>query len=103
MCIFAPFAPHVAEEIYSALGNDGLVSLAAWPVYDESKTFDDTVEMPVQINGKVRSTVMIPSAASKEDALKIAISDEKIKAAIDGKNIIKEIVVPGKIINIVVK
>ncbi|MBE6645639.1 MAG: leucine--tRNA ligase [Ruminococcaceae bacterium] len=101
--LLSPFAPHVAEEIYAALGNEGLVSLAAWPVHDESKTVDDTVEMPVQVNGKVRSTVMIPNNASKEEALKIAMADDKIKAAIDGKSIVKEIVVPGKIINIVIK
>ena len=101
--LLSPFAPHLAEEIYSSLGNADLVSLAKWPEYDESKTSDDTIEMPVQVNGKVKSLVMIAKDASKDDVLKIAYADEKVKASIDGKTVIKEIVVPGKIINIVVK
>ncbi len=101
--LLSPFAPHLAEEIYEALGYTELVSLAKWPEYDESKTVDDVIEMPVQINGKVKSTVAVPKDATKEDAIKIALADEKIKPLVDGKTIIKEIVVPGKIINIVVK
>ncbi len=101
--LLSPFAPHLAEEIYSTLGNTELVSLAKWPEYDESKTSDDTIEMPVQVNGKVKSLVMIARDASKDDVLKIAYADEKVKASIDGKTVVKEIVVPGKIINIVVK
>ncbi len=101
--LISPFAPHLAEEMYSVLGNSGLVSLAKWPEYDESKTVDDVIEMPVQINGKVKGTVNIPAQASKEDALAVVYADEKIKTAIDGKSVVKEIVVPGKIINIVVK
>ncbi len=101
--ILAPFAPHVAEEVYEALGGSGLVSLAEWPKYDEEKIKDDAVEMPIQINGKVRSVLMIPTAASKDEILALVKADEKIAAAIDGKTIAKEIIVPGKIINIVVK
>ena len=101
--ILSPFAPHLAEEMYSALGNEGLVSLAKWPEYDESKTIDDTVEMPVQVNGKVKATVNIPRDASKDDIIAIAKADDKVSAAIAGKTVVKEIVVPGKIINIVVK
>jgi leucyl-tRNA synthetase len=101
--LLCPFAPHIAEEIYSLLGNRGLASLAKWPEYDESKTVDDMIEMPVQVNGKVKSTVKVPNNASKEDTLAIAYADEKVKALVDGKTVVKEIVVPGKIINIVVK
>ncbi len=101
--LLSPFAPHIAEELYEMLGHKSLVSLARWPEYDESKTIDDTVELPVQINGKVRSVIAVPNGASKDDILAKAKSDEKVAAAIDCKNIIKEIVVPGKIINIVVK
>ena len=101
--LLSPFAPHIAEEIYSMLGYDSLVSLAAWPEYDESKTVDNTVEMPVQINGKVRSVISIAVNLSKEAIITAAKADSKIREAIDGKTIIKEIVVPGKIINIVVK
>ncbi len=101
--ILSPFAPHVAEEIWYLLGQKGLVSIAKWPEYDESKTVDDTVEMPVQINGKVRSVIMVPKAADKDAIIAIAKADEKVAAAIAGLNVIKEIVVPGKIVNIVVK
>jgi leucyl-tRNA synthetase len=101
--LLSPFAPHIAEEINANMGNENLISIAKWPEYDEAKTVDDTVEMPVQINGKVRSTVLAPRAADKDAILSMAKADEKIAAAIDGKTIVKEIVVPGKIINIVVK
>ena len=101
--LLSPFAPHLAEEIYSALGYNTLISLEKWPEYDESKTIDDTIETPVQINGKVRSVVSISANATKDEIISIAKADEKIKSAIEGKSIIKEIVVPGKIINIVVK
>ena len=101
--LLAPFAPHVAEEVYELMGESGLVSLSTWPEYDEAKTVDDAVDMPVQINGKVRAVVSIPTGADKDTVLSIVKADEKIKAAILDKTVVKEIVVPGKIINIVVK
>ena len=101
--ILCPFAPHVAEEVYELMGGDGLASLAKWPEYDESKTVDAAVDMPVQINGKVRAVVSIPTGADKDTVLSIVKADAKVCAAIEGKAIVKEIVVPGKIINIVVK
>ncbi len=101
--VLSPFAPHLAEEIWEILGNKGLVSIAAWPEYDEAKTVDDTIEMPVQINGKVRSLIMVPKDADKDAIIAIAKADEKIKTAIEGHSIVKEIVVPGKIVNIVIK
>ena len=101
--LLSPFAPHIAEEINEMLGNKSLISLAKWPEFDEAKTVDDTLQLPVQINGKVRTTVSVPAAASKDEILSIAKADEKIASAIEGKSVIKEIVVPGKIINIVVK
>ena len=101
--ILSPFAPHIAEEINELLGNNNLISIAEWPEYDESKTVDDTVQLPVQINGKVRTTILAPNNADKDTILSIVKNDEKIKSAIEGKTIIKEIVIPGKIINIVIK
>jgi leucyl-tRNA synthetase len=79
------------------------VSIAKWPVYDESKTVDDVISMPVQVNGKVRSVVSVPAKADKDTILSIVKADEKVSAALVDKTVIKEIVVPGKIINIVVK
>ena len=101
--VLSPFAPHVAEEVYEALGGKGLVSIAKWPEYDESKCADDVIEMPVQVNGKVRSVITVNKSASKDEILSIVRADEKVMFAIEGKTVVKEIVIPGKIINIVVK
>ena len=101
--LLSPFAPHIAEEVYELLGGEGLVSLAKWPEYDESKTVDSTVELPVQINGKVRSVISVAKELGKDEILAAARADEKVIEAIKDKTVIKEIVVPGKIVNIVVK
>ena len=96
-------APHVCEEIWQAFGHTESIAYESWPEYDENKCVSNVVEMPVQINGKVRSVILMSNSASKDEVLEIVKADEKVKAAIEGKTIIKEIVVPGKIINIVVK
>ena len=96
-------SPHIGEELWSILGHDNTIAYEPWPTYDEAKTIDDTVEMPVQINGKVRAVIAVPNGADKDSVLSIAKADDKVIQAIHGKTIVKEIVVPGKIINIVVK
>ncbi len=101
--LLCPFAPHIAEELWSYLGQEGFCALAPWPTWDEAKTVDSTVEVAVQINGKVRATIMLPLNCPKEEAIEQAKADDKIAAAIEGKTVIKEISVPNKIINIVVK
>ncbi len=101
--LISPFAPHVAEEMWAELGGKGYCSLAEWPEWDESKTVDSTVEIPVQICGKLKFTINLPADMGKDEAVAAAKADERIKPFIDGKTIIKEICVPGKIINIVVK
>ena len=101
--LICPFAPHLAEEMWETLGGKGLCSLAEWPTWDESKTVDSTVEVAVQVNGKVRATIQLPLNCPKDEAIAAARADAKIVAAIDGKTVIKEISVPNKIINIVVK
>ncbi len=99
-----PFAPHITEEIWAAnaLG-EGLASAAQWPAYDEAKCKDATVEIVVQINGKLRARLQVAADISKEDAIAAAKADAKIAAEIDGKRIVKEIYVPGKLVNIVAK
>ena len=99
--LLCPFAPHISEEIWSLLGNSGLCSVAAWPEYDEAKTVDNTVEVAVQINGKVRGRVMLPFNCPKDEA--IAEAKKALGDALDGKTVVKEIAVPNKIINIVIK
>ena len=95
--------PHIGEEIWAILGHDNTIAYECWPVYDEAKTADDVVEVIVQINGKLRGKICVPVDMSKDDVLAIAKADEKVSAAIENKNIVKEIVVPNKIVNIVVK
>ncbi|MBR4760470.1 MAG: leucine--tRNA ligase [Lachnospiraceae bacterium] len=101
--LLSPFAPHLCEEIWENLGHDDFLALAAWPEYDEAKTVEDTVEVGVQVNGKLKNTVAIPFNGEKEEALSIAKADEKVAVAMEGKSIVKEIYVPNKIINFVVK
>ena len=101
--LLCPFAPHLCEEIYEAEGGKGLLSLAAWPVWDEAKTIDSTIEIAVQISGKLKGTVMISADASREDMIAAAKANSKIAAQLEGKTIIKEIAVPGKLVNIVAK
>jgi len=95
--------PHVGEEIWQVLGHSESIAYESWPKYDEAKCASDVIEMPIQVNGKVRNVLNIAKNASKDEILEIVKSDEKIAQAIEGKTIVKEIVVPGKIINIVVK
>ena len=98
-----PFAPHIAEEIYQNQGGEGSLQLASWPEHDEAKTVDESIEIGVQVNGKLRATVTIPTDCEKSEALALAKADEKVQAALEGKNLVKEIYVPNKIVNLVVK
>lgn len=99
--LLSPFVPHISEELWEMLGNEDSVFDQQWPSYDEEKMKDDEVEMPVQVNGKVRATIIIGVEEDKDSVL--AKAKEAINDKIDGKNIIKEIYVPNKIINLVVK
>ena len=101
--LLCPFAPHLAEEMWQDLGGKGLCSLAEWPLWDEAKTVDSTVEVAVQVNGKVRATIELPLNCPAADAIATAKANEKIVPFIEGKTVIKEISIPNKIINIVVK
>ena len=101
--LLCPFAPHLAEEMWETLGMSGFASLASWPEYDEAKCVDSTVEIAVQICGKLRGTVMIAADATAETAIAAAKANEKVAQALEGKQILKEIYVPGRIVNIVAK
>ena len=98
--LLAPFAPHMAEEIWEELGNKESVFRAGWPTYDENEMKDDEIQVPVQINGKTKAVISVPTDISKDDA--IAAGKEAIADKLTG-NIVKEIYVPKKIINIVQK
>ena len=101
--LLAPFAPHIAEELWNRMGNEGSVCDATWPAYDESKMKEDSVTLSVSFNGKTRFTLDFPVDATKEDIEKATLESEQTKKYLDGKTIVKMIVVPGRIINIVVK
>jgi leucyl-tRNA synthetase len=101
--MLCPFAPHICEEIWEMLGNKTLCSLSAWPEYDEAKTVDNTVEVAVQINGKLRATIELPLNCDKDTAIAAAKADERVAPFIEGKTVIKEISVPNRIVNIVVR
>ena len=103
LALLNPFAPHITEELWQQLGENGLLSIAPWPQYDESKTVESTVEMAVQVNGKLKGTIKLAADADKQAAIDAALAEEKVQHAIEGKQIVKQIVVPGKIVNIVVK
>ncbi|MBO5051172.1 MAG: leucine--tRNA ligase [Clostridia bacterium] len=101
--LLCPFAPHLCEELWEMTGGKGLCSLAPWPEYDEAKTVDQTIELAVQINGKVRGVISVDKELDRDGVLAVAKADAKIAPLLEGKTIVKEIVVPQKIVNIVVK
>ncbi|MBR1731879.1 MAG: class I tRNA ligase family protein, partial [Ruminococcus sp.] len=108
LAIFAillnPFAPHVSEEVWEACSlGDGIVAEQKWPDYDESKCVEETIEIAVQVNGKIKARLNIPVDAAQDEVLTLAKADESVAKAVDGMNIVKEIYVKGRIVNIVVK
>ena len=101
--LLCPFAPHLCEEIWETIGGEGLLSLSQCPEYEESKTVEASVEIGVQVNGKVRGTIVIPNGCAKEEALELAKKDERVASFLEGKTLVKEIYVPNKIVNFVAK
>ncbi|MFZ7121256.1 MAG: leucine--tRNA ligase [Eubacteriaceae bacterium] len=98
-----PVAPHITEEIWEITGYEGMLNQNSWPKYDESKTIESLIEMAVQVNGKVRGKIVIPVDCSIEEARSIVMKDNNITSHLEGKSIVKEIFIPAKIYNIVVK
>jgi len=101
--LLAPIAPHVAEELWTILGHTGTLTYEQWPAFDESKLVDDEVEVVVQVNGKLRAKVKVAKDVTKDQLEEIAKADEKVLEFTEGKQIVKVIAVPGKLVNIVVK
>ncbi|MCF6408860.1 leucine--tRNA ligase [Pseudalkalibacillus salsuginis] len=99
--LLAPVAPHIAEEIWEKLGHTETITYSSWPAFDEAKLTENEVEIVVQINGKVRAKLMVPTEADKDQLEEIALADSKVKENIDGKTVRKVIAVPGKLVNIV--
>ncbi len=98
-----PFAPHITEELWSMAGFKGMIAEQKWPEFDEKKTVDESIEIAVQVNGKLRGTIKLPMDSSQEEALALAYENDSVKTAVEGKKIVKEIYVKNKIVNIVAK
>jgi leucyl-tRNA synthetase len=101
--LLAPFAPYLAHELWEMLGEKGNLLKAPWPKYDAALAKEEELEIPVQVNGKLRSRILVSADATEETILERALADEKVRAAIAGKQIVKKIYVPAKLVNIVVK
>lgn len=101
--MLSPIAPHIGEELWSILGHEGTITYQPWPSYDETLLIDDVVEIVVQLNGKVRAKLEIPKDATKEEMEEMALSNDNVKTAIEGKSIHKVIAIPQKLVNIVAK
>ena len=101
--VLAPFAPHIAEELWEQTGGEGSVCDTEWPTWNEDYLVEDEVQMPVSFNGKARFQINLPATASKEAIIEAAMNDERSQKYLEGKQVVKTIVVPGRIINIVVK
>lgn len=100
--VLSPFSPHIAEELWEAIGGEGSVHQQQWPKYDEEALVKDEIEIVVQINGKVRERAMVPSGAGPDEMKTVAMSLDRIQEMLAGKTVRKVIAVPGKLVNIVV-
>lgn len=101
--LLSPVAPHIAEELWNKLGHNDTITYEAWPTYDESKLVDEEIEIPVQINGKVKATIMVPVDSTEESVRELAHNSDNVKVHLENKTIVKEIYVKNKIYNIVIK
>ncbi len=103
LTILSPFAPHICEELWEMLGGEGFVCQQSWPAYDESKTVAATVQMAVQVNGKVRANIVVPADADNDAIVAAAQADPKVQKFTAGMSLVKSIVVPGRLVNLIVK
>ena len=101
--LLAPFAPYLAHELWEMLGEKGSLLRAPWPKYDAVLAKEDEVEIPVQVNGKLRGRVVVPADSPEEFVIERALGDEKVRSFLSGRQVVKKIYVPGKMVNIVVK
>jgi leucyl-tRNA synthetase len=101
--MIAPLCPHFGEELWRRLGHEDSITFVPFPAADPALLVSDTIELPVQINGKVRSRLIVSASASEQQVIDAVLADEKVRTATDGKQIVKTIVVPGRMVNIVIK
>jgi len=103
LTLLNPFAPHITEELWQLQGFLGTIAQSSWPTYDEAKTIDDEVEIVIKVCGKIRAKKVVSASLSKEELEKVVLESDEVKALTEGKEIVKVIVVPGKLVNLVVK
>jgi leucyl-tRNA synthetase len=101
--MLSPFTPHIAEELWQSLGHDDIVVASRWPEYDEQLAREEELEIPVQVNGKLVARIMVPADSGEEQLSQAALANEKIQARMAGKQLVKSIIVPGRLVNLVVK
>ena len=101
--LLSPITPHVCEEIWSVLGHSETIAYESWPTYDEAHLVENTVEIVVQVNGKIKAKLNVAVGAPQDEVIAMAMSDAKVSEAVEGKNIVKQIYVPNKLVNIVAK
>jgi leucyl-tRNA synthetase len=101
--LLAPFAPHIAEEIWQRLGHEQSLAREPWPAYDPEKLVESSLELPVQVNGKLRGRITVPADADDTVILSAAKADAAVRPWVDGKTVVKELYVPRKLVNFVVK
>jgi leucyl-tRNA synthetase len=101
--LLSPLAPHIAEELWQVLGGTDTLAYEKWPEFDPAKIKEDTIEVALQINGKVRSKLSVPAETSREQLETAARGDARIAQLLEGKQVVKAIVVPGRLVNFVVK
>ena len=101
--LLSPFAPHMADELWEQLGFAGMASTSAWPAYDESKTVASEVTIAVQVGGKLKTTVTVPTGSDQEAVLAVVTAEPKIVKLMEGKDIVKVIHVPDKLVNLILK
>ncbi|MFM7922907.1 MAG: class I tRNA ligase family protein, partial [Planctomycetaceae bacterium] len=101
--LLSPFAPHIAEELWFALGHTTTLAYEPWPAADPQWLIEDSVEVPVQVNGKLRARLVVPAGTTAESLQATAEADETVRRQLEGKTVVKVIVVPGRLVNFVVK
>jgi leucyl-tRNA synthetase len=101
--LLSPYAPHLAEELWRILGRDDTLAYESWPQYDEALARDEEIEIPVQVKGKLRAKILVPRDIGQEELEERALADERVKELLAGQQVVKTIVVPGRLVNFVTK
>ena len=103
LILLSPYAPHLCEELWKILGQDGVIAEQSWPKWDESALVQSSIEVPVQFNGKVKTKIQVAPDAKPDQMIEAAMADERVQSMLEGKNVVKKIAVPGRLVNLVVK